>query len=244
MVFRGEYHVGDGMAAGGIYGDGTYAREHPTWHSEDSPWKAAQILKILEKNQLKPETICEIGCGAGGILKNLQDAMDGKTRFSGYEVSPQAFGLCQEHAGERLEFFLRDFLGEKEAFFDLILAIDLLEHLEDYFHFLREIQTRGRYKIFHIPLEIFALAALSRSFLPGQRRRSGHLHFFTKDLVLQTFQELGYEVMDTCYTPGFELGSPGWKDRVLSVPRRVLFPLSRDATVRIFGGYSLLVLAR
>jgi hypothetical protein len=218
---------------------------HPAWHSEDSPWKAAQILKILEKNRIKPETVCEIGCGAGGILKCLRDAMDGRSRFYGYEISPHAFSLCQDHRGGRLEFIRGDFLGEEGTFFDLILAIDLIEHLEDYHHFLREIRRRSTYKLFHIPLEIFALAAMSRSFLPGQRDRSGHLHFFTKDIVLRMLQDLNYEVMDFRYTPGFLVGNRGtWKDRVLTVPRRVLFPLGQDATVRFFGGYSLLVLAR
>jgi len=233
------------MEAGSIYKNGTYARANPTWDREDSSWKAAQILKILERNQIRPRTVCDIGCGAGGVLKHLHDAMDGGSGFVGYEVSPYAFGLCQEHEGERLKFFLGDFLGEKGAFYDLILGIDLLEHLEDYFQFLREIRSRSTYKVFHVPLELFALAAMSRSFLPGQRKRSGHLHFFTKDILLQTFQELDYEVLDSFYTPGFQVGSRrSWTDRVLSVPRRVLFPLGRDATVRFFGGYSLLVLAR
>ncbi|MDD1661940.1 MAG: class I SAM-dependent methyltransferase [Methanomicrobiales archaeon] len=233
------------MAAGTIYENGAYARAFPAWHREDSSWKAARILEILEKNGLQPGTICEVGCGAGGILMSLRDAMDERTRFYGYEISPQAFSLCQEHKGERLEFVLGDFLREEGRFFDLILAIDLIEHLEDYHHFLREIRTRSTYKIFHIPLEIFALAAMSRSFLPGQRDRSGHLHFFTKDIVLRMLHDLGYEVMDFRYTPGFLVGNKKtWKDRVLSVPRRFLFPLGQDATVRFFGGYSLLVLAR
>ncbi|HVN66287.1 MAG TPA: class I SAM-dependent methyltransferase [Methanomicrobiales archaeon] len=238
-------HVGEGMATRRIYEDGTYARLHPTWDSEDSPWKAAQILKILERNQLRPVTICEIGCGAGGILKHLRDSMDEQSRFFGYEISPHALELCGRQPGERLQFFLGDFLGEKESSYDLILAIDLIEHLEDYGHFLREIRSRSTYKIFHVPLEIFALAALSRTFLPGQRERSGHLHFFTKDIILQVFRDLGYEVMDFFYTPGYQLSSwKTWTDLALSVPRRALFPISPDATVRWFGGYSLLVLAR
>lgn len=35
-----------------IYNDGTYHENNPTWHEEDSPWKALQIQKIIERNSL------------------------------------------------------------------------------------------------------------------------------------------------------------------------------------------------
>ena len=31
-----------------MYTDGEYVRKHPTWHLEDSPWKAQQVVKILD----------------------------------------------------------------------------------------------------------------------------------------------------------------------------------------------------
>jgi SAM-dependent methyltransferase len=233
------------MGIGDIYINGEYLRKNPQWGAEDSPWKADQILKIMKNNGLKPETICEIGCGAGGILKSLQEKMDERSRFFGYEISPYAFDLCQRHANERLQFSLMDFSREKEVFFDLILAIDLIEHLEDYFQFLRLIKSKSDFKIFHVPLEMFALAILSRTFIPGQRRSSGHLHFFTKGLVLQALQDLGYEVIDYFYTPGALQGNrKGLSDLFLYLPRIVFFSMSPDIAVRLFGGYSLMVLAR
>lgn len=54
-----------------IYTDGKYLQENPTWHLEDSPWKAEHILRMMQKNQLMPRSICEVGCGAGGILQQL-----------------------------------------------------------------------------------------------------------------------------------------------------------------------------
>ena len=50
-----------------MYLDGTYLEHKPTWHVEDSPWKAKQIHTILSKNNIKPNTVCEVGCGAGEI---------------------------------------------------------------------------------------------------------------------------------------------------------------------------------
>jgi hypothetical protein len=66
-----------------IYRDGTYLETFPTWHGEDSVWKAQQIKKILEKNALTPATICEVGCGAGEILKQLSAQLDSGIKFTG-----------------------------------------------------------------------------------------------------------------------------------------------------------------
>ena len=48
-----------------------YLIKNPTWHEEDSPYKASKILKILNKNSINPNSIFEVGCGYGGILENL-----------------------------------------------------------------------------------------------------------------------------------------------------------------------------
>jgi len=50
---------------------GNYLENNPTWHIEDSPWKAKQIFKMLNKNSINPKSIAEIGCGAGEILNQL-----------------------------------------------------------------------------------------------------------------------------------------------------------------------------
>src|SRR5216683_595214 len=137
-----------------LYVSGEYLEKNPTWHAEDSPWKAQQIIRMMTKNNLIPKTICEVGCGAGEILKQLQVHMDRECTFWGYEISPQAFELCKSRSNDRLHFKLEDFTKEKGVFFDLILLMDVIEHLEDYFSFLREIKLKGQFKILHIPLDL------------------------------------------------------------------------------------------
>jgi tRNA G46 methylase TrmB len=77
-----------------IYEDGSYLANNPGWHEEDSPWKAKQISKIIKKNSLNPRTICEVGCGAGGVLNQLSGQYADDRELFGYEISPQAFELC------------------------------------------------------------------------------------------------------------------------------------------------------
>tara|TARA_B100000795_G_scaffold70978_1_gene49889 strand:- start:351 stop:557 length:207 start_codon:yes stop_codon:yes gene_type:complete len=51
-----------------IYNDGTYIKDNPGWHSEDSEWKSEQILNLLSNNTIKPSTVCDVGCGSGEII--------------------------------------------------------------------------------------------------------------------------------------------------------------------------------
>lgn len=233
------------MNVGDMYVDGEYLTHNPTWDVEDSAWKAELIYRLIQKHQLKPDTICEVGCGCGEILYQLQNRMPATCLYTGYEISPQAYNLCHQRENDRLHFELKDFTSGVDCTYDIILLIDLIEHLEDYFQFLRFIKEKSHYKILHIPLEMFAFSALYPQFLLGQRKKVGHLHYFSKDIALQMLRDLGFEIIDYSYTAGYALPRDyGWKDKLLKIPRRLFFPTSNDLTVRVFGGYSLLVLVK
>jgi len=230
---------------GKIYSDGTYLKSHPTWHVEDSPWKAMQIESIVKRNGLMPRSICEVGCGAGEILNRLASSFGENVVLHGYEISPQAFELCRSKQKQNLKFFFGDLFTEGDRQFDIVMAIDVIEHVEDYFGFLRNLRRRGRFTILHIPLDLSVQTVLrSRPILRG-RSAVGHIHYFTKETALATLRDVGYEVLDYSYTAGsLELPNRGWRANLLKFPRRLAFALHKDLAVRILGGYSLLVLAK
>jgi SAM-dependent methyltransferase len=227
-----------------IYTDGTYLRNNPAWHADDSAWKAAHIATMLERHALAPRSVCEIGCGAGEILRALSTRLEPTTRLVGYEISADAYALCQSKANGRMEFHLANLLDE-DAYFDLVMAIDVFEHVEDYFTFLRKLRTKGQYKIFHIPLELSAQMVARGAPLIDARRSVGHIHHFSKETALAALEDCGYRVIDHFYTSGrTELGNLGWKSQLLKWPRQALYRVNPDAAARVLGGYSLLVLAQ
>ena len=226
------------------YIDGSYLENNPTWHSEHSSWKAEKIIQIIERNRLTPDTICEVGCGAGQILAELQRNMDTSCFFSGYDISPQAIELSTGLSNDRLQFKLADITQEKGPTFDLLLLIDLIEHLEDYFIFLRAVREKAEYKILHIPLNLSVKNILNINSLLQVRDKTGHIHYFTKELALQMLREAGYDVLDYFYTAGaIELPTNSVTRRLAKWPRKLLYHVHNDLTVRVMGGYSLLVLA-
>ena len=227
-----------------IYSDGTYLANNPGWHADDSAWKAGHIATMLARHHIVPRTLCEIGCGAGEILRALSARLDPATRFVGYDISASAFAICSQKASERLAFRLGNLL-ETDEHYDVAMAIDVFEHVEDYFGFLRALRARADYKVFHIPLELSAQEVMRARPLIDARRKVGHIHHFSKETALATLEDCGYSVIDHFYTSGrTELPGQGWKSRLLKWPRAALFRMSPDATARMLGGYSLMVLAR
>ena len=235
------------MPIGSMYENGTYLARNPTWHAEDSPWKAKQIINMLRRNHVKPTTVCEIGCGAGEILRCLADEYGGDVDFSGYEISPQAYEICKEKERPNLHFLLENLVEREAAIdraFDLVLVIDVIEHIEDCFGFLRQMRTKGEFKLFHIPLDVSVESVLLGFILDG-RASAGHIHYFTKESALAALHDTGYSIIDSCHTCGYiDLPHPRWKDNLLKIPRGMFFALHQDWAARIMGRCSLLVLAK
>ncbi len=227
-----------------MYINGTYLTKNPTWHVEDSAWKARQIIKIMDKNNIKPNSVCEVGCGAGEILNQLYNYLPEKTIFEGYEISPQAFKLCQMREKERLKFNLKDF-SEDKKFFDLILAIDICEHIEDYFSFLRNLNKKGKYKIIHVPLDLSVQSILRTSPILRWRKNRGHIHYFTKEIILVTLINIGYDIIDYFYTDViFDLKTKTKMATLAKNPLKIMHKLNKDLAVKIFGGSSLMILTK
>ena len=234
------------MSITDIYNNGEYLKDNPSWHTEDSEWKAEQILKIIKRNNLIYNSIYELGCGGGDVIRFLQQKINNDScTYRGYDISQQAYDICKPKENPNLQYILKDFLLEKDVKCDIILLIDLIEHLENYHEYLRSIKPNSQYKILHIPLEFFAISAIYEKFLINQRKKVGHIHYFTKDIAIAMLEELDYEIVDYFYTSGYTLNRDyGFKDKLIKIPRTIFSHISEDLTARIFGGFSLMVLVK
>ena len=228
-----------------LYIDGAYINNVPLWHEKDSFWKASQIIKILKRNSIQPKSFCEIGCGAGEILSVLAKRYS-NSNFIGFEISEHAFTMCEKKSTLNLKFQLKDItLSEDYEFYDIILAIDVLEHVEDIYGLLKTIKEKSNYKIFNIPLDLSVQSILRCSPIISLRKSVGHIHYFTKELALETLCDTGYEIIDHFYTAGsLEIKSKSLKSMMMKLPRKFSYFINKDFTVRIFGGFSLMVLAK
>ncbi|MFH1810076.1 MAG: methyltransferase domain-containing protein [Pseudomonadota bacterium] len=227
------------------YLDGTYLKHNPTWHAEDADWKAAQIAALLTKHDLAPAHVVEVGCGSGQVLRALQAQLAPETLFTGYEISTDAIALARHCEGERLRVVEGELTADA-GLSDLLLFIDVIEHVEDVFGFLRQHRKRARHLVLHVPLDLSVQTVLRASPLVDQRRRVGHLHAFTRETLLALLEDVGLQVVDWRYTrgsielPHYQVGLARW----LRWPRRLLAAVDEDVAARVLGGFSMLVLAQ
>ena len=231
-------------SASAIYRDGSYSERNPSWHVEESPFKVRQIVRMLERRQLAPKTICDVGCGAGAVLAELQTHLSSDCVCWGYDVSPDALAMCTNRGNQNLRFRFCDVRNDQsDAFFDLLLMLDVFEHVEDYIGLVRAVRSKAKQKLFHIPLDLSVQAVVRKNGLLRRRDDHAHLHYFTKETALRTLTDVGYKIIDYFYTPRcIELGDR-LVQKISRLPRKLAFALAPDTSVRVLGGYSLMVLA-
>lgn len=66
------------------------------------------MLDIIRANQLKFQSIADVGCGAGGVLASLSRELPG-TKLYGYEVAPDAARLWKQYEELDIDFLIGDF---------------------------------------------------------------------------------------------------------------------------------------
>ena len=225
-----------------IYTDNTYLDNNPTWHEEDAPFKAKTALNLLKKHKILPDTIAEIGCGSAEILVQLSKKMPNRTKFWGFDISPQAIEIAKKKEYANLKVEQKDITqNPAEYSYELVLVMDVIEHLENYFEFLNKIKGIGKHTIFHIPLDMCMWSLFREGMLLETKSRIGHIHNFTEDFILSVLADNGYKVIDKTYTPP-SFKEKSFKNSFVSVIRKMLFAVAPRFCTKTIGGYSIMVL--
>lgn len=226
------------------YTSGDYAETNPDWDVGDSPWKSERINALLNAHGLRPSSVTEIGCGAGGVLASLRPHFP-SADFTGYDIAHGLQRLWDRHRESDIRFVLGDFFEQDVASADLVLVLDVIEHLGNPFDFLDQLRGRCHHAVFHFPLDLSVMSVLREKPLLHVRRKVGHLHFFTRGLVLALLDECGFEVIEARYTgAAYSAPNRGMFTRFAGLLRRLARTLMGDAGVRLLGGETLMVLAR
>lgn len=227
-----------------IYNDNTYLKNNPDWHEKDAAFKADHIFKLLEKNPIQFETVAEIGCGSGEILVQLEQKWNNDLLFFGYDISKDAIEIAKRKENQKIKFEMHD-IAQKEyhCFYDLLLVIDVIEHIENYFAFLEGITSKSRYTIFHIPLDMSAWTLFREQQLIESKKRVGHIHLFTEDFIKSILSDYGFIMIDQLYTPPIYEAS-SCKQKVIKIMRKLLFKINKKFCTKMLGGYSILLLTQ
>lgn len=225
------------------YSHGNYLAENSDWHEARAEWKAEQVAHMLSKHSLEPRTICDIGCGTGGVLDALRTLMPNSPTLTGYEVADQAISLAPPDRRDRIEL-IHGSHDIDDRRFDMLLALDVFEHLEDYYGFLRGIRAKAPLAIFHIPIDTAVTTVLRPSPILRSYRKVGHIQHYTPTLALEALRHVGYKIVDYQHTVPARVATPTTiRGRIGKAARLSLAHVNLDLAGRLVTGFPLLVLA-
>ena len=158
---------------------------------EESHWwyvgRRRIIQSLVERicKTFKDPRILDVGCGTGANLKMLADY--GKAE--GVDISPQAVDYCRERGLDSVKLGAVENLPYENGSFELVTALDVIEHLDDDVSGLREmrrvLRPDGRILLF-VPAFMFLWGV--------QDDVSNHRRRYTLPSLLKAVDEAGFSV--------------------------------------------------
>jgi hypothetical protein len=124
-----------------------------------------------------------------------------------------------------------------------VICLDVFEHVEDYYSFLKSLKNKGEKFIFNIPLDMNVTKILT-SGIKYAREEVGHLHYFNQYTAIETLKDCGYNIKSTNLSVAFLKITPRNIRQAAILPIRLLsLLLGKNFAAKIFGGVSLVVYA-
>ena len=163
----------------------------------------AHVRRLLSVMLPLAPNVLEIGC-ADGIVSQWVAPRAGK--LWGLEIVPACIERCDALGLENAIFRQADI--EKKAdwpgeFFDLVLAMDVIEHLRDPYKFMERARVAGRVVLLTTPINEFPNpdAFSLEAFLNPRKNGDGssHIWSFREDTVRALFDEV-YHYEDNSVT--------------------------------------------
>jgi hypothetical protein len=225
-----------------LYTDGEYARKHPAWHLPDAPAKAkdltlglAELLQRLPGERLR---LADVGAGVGGVLHEVIEVvrkLDPEVHVDpvGFEISQQAvMAAGQLFPGLPIRC---KFLEASDGPFDVVLLVDVLEHVENPWELLRTARATSRFLLVRQPL-LECFSTFRHDNYSCQREEWGHIGFFTGRSFLDMAAATGWIPVKAGLIAPWELATSisrgGW-------PHRALCRLDRTIASYFLSGFYL-----
>ena len=174
------------MAA--IYNDQSYIANNPELHREDSAFKFEQIEKLLEHVQIHANKIkiLDVGGGAGVIGGMVADYFKREgidVELVALDLSTQMLAIQCQCNPQIVRSWNCSVLDCPEEGFDLVLMIDVIEHIPEKDIVAERLNEIGNNIIYNIPIQINVVDLLRNAvnrgrYYPEQTRLIGHVHFF------------------------------------------------------------------
>ncbi len=134
--------------------------------------------------------LLDVGCGTGYTLETLAGRADG----FGADIAPEALAFCRQRGLDRLALAAAERLPYSDDSFDVLTALDVLEHLDDDLLALREwqrvLRPGGRAVLF---VPAFESLWSGEDFVSQHRRR------YRRGALVRKLRAAGFIVLKATY---------------------------------------------
>jgi SAM-dependent methyltransferase len=160
------------------------------WYTGRRKILASFLEDICRRVTDRRPRILDVGCGTGANLLMLSEYGDAE----GVDVSEDALAFCRERGLEKVKLGAAEKLPYDDGTFDLVTALDVVEHLDDDLAGLREmrrvLRPGGRVLLF-VPTFMFLWGL--------QDDVSNHRRRYRLPELRRVLEQAGFEVERTTY---------------------------------------------
>lgn len=172
-------------------GDGPFYEQlmQHDWYYIPWKWEHEQASTMLHKD----DAILEIGCGTGGFLERIAQKVE---QAVGLELNEQAVEKCREKGLEVEKADLMAYRDQHRGQFDVLLAFQLMEHIEDVGAFMRaavDLLKPGGRLIFSVPNNDSFIAKVKGDYL---NMPPHHMNLWTAHSIEKTAPHVGCKMLD------------------------------------------------
>ena len=219
-----------------------YIRKNPSLHLEQAKIKADQILKFL--GGMKVGSLIDVGCGAGGITVILKEKLS-PVKTIGIDISKTMIDLAKRK-NKDITWYCGDIFGYKHRDkVDLIIGIDIIEHIQDDIGLLKKMGRIGHKVLIKTPLEDSFLDSKIRKLeindsWKDSENKYGHIHHYNDKQITKMCKDAGFKIVKSDYLP-----LPKRSKWLYEILRIIFLPLgwvSKRIVTNFVGGFKIILM--
>jgi SAM-dependent methyltransferase len=225
-----------------------YLQLHKDLHEADVDSKVGAIANILPKDG-KIHSILDVGCGSGKILIQLSQLL-GTDKNTGIDISQKIIEVAKSNDPDGIISWLAtDVFSPTLSKHDVVLAVDIVEHVQDDHSFLKRISQLGDFVVIKVPIEVNIVNRFIKSLSNGiidpclnTEVRYGHIHHYSVEGFLSLLDGSSLRVIKVAYMHLPKRSRIFWEIlRVIFMP---LWLMSRKYYVKCNGGFLVVLLGK
>jgi SAM-dependent methyltransferase len=218
------------------------------WLRRGAQNKADTIEQFLNRHQIRPSSLVELGAGTGAVIAELE-RRGVADRLLAIDYSDEALAYLRDRnpSIDTIKADITSSTTPELPYFDVAVLSHVVEHLEDPRSFLNSVRrnVKFNYIVIEVPLENLLAGRFKSKVQDRSNNSAGHVQFFTSSSFENVITESGFRIIDRRrYVPIVDMDTvrfiaiknnlPLWRRYLKFATERYLPMLTRPLWARFY----------